>query len=141
MTSISRPLLAKILGRLGSAAEAEVLAAGRQADQMVRRSGMTWEDVLSGKTAPGPAVSGLGLPPDPAVFVAGRELRPFAGDRWIESVLYLLGVCDRGDLRLSGQDLRFLRSMPARLKERRIRDYEAGFLHRLKRRLDEGGAA
>lgn len=138
MTKFSRPLLAKILGRMGSSAEGEVLSAARQAHIMVAGSGLSWEDVLAGRTAPG-VTEGPRLPPDPPVSCAGQMLSPFNGDRWIESVLHLLGHLDRGNLAMPEQDRDFLRALPSRLSDRRIRSYEAGFLHRYRRRLDEKG--
>jgi hypothetical protein len=45
-TDLDREHLAKILGLLGSTYDGEVAAAGRQADGLVRRAGLTWFDVV-----------------------------------------------------------------------------------------------
>lgn len=39
--------LAKILGMLGSDYDGEIAAAGRQANAMVKRAGLTWDEVIS----------------------------------------------------------------------------------------------
>lgn len=58
MNPIDRSLLAKILGRLGSDCEGEVLAAARKLVAMLGRSGQTWDEVVGGAragAAPGPS--------------------------------------------------------------------------------------
>jgi hypothetical protein len=54
MDPIDRSLLAKILGRLGSDCDGEVLAAARKLVAMLDRSGQTWDEVVGG-SRPGPA--------------------------------------------------------------------------------------
>jgi hypothetical protein len=44
---LDRDRLAKLLGMLGSDHDGEVAAAGRHADALVRRAGLTWADVVS----------------------------------------------------------------------------------------------
>jgi hypothetical protein len=39
--------LAKILGMLGSDYDGEITAAGRQANAMVKRAGLTWDEVIA----------------------------------------------------------------------------------------------
>lgn len=48
MDPIDRSLLAKILGRLGSDCEGEVLAAARKLVAMLDRSGRTWDEIVGG---------------------------------------------------------------------------------------------
>ncbi len=44
---IDRARLSKLLGLLGSVHDGEVAAAGRAADALVRRAGLTWSEVLT----------------------------------------------------------------------------------------------
>jgi len=50
MAPIIMPLdkrkLSRVLGMLGSAHDGEIAAAGRMADEMVRKAGLTWHDVI-----------------------------------------------------------------------------------------------
>ena len=47
MAPLDRDRLAKLLGMLGSDHDGEVVSAGRHADALVRRAGLTWADVVS----------------------------------------------------------------------------------------------
>jgi hypothetical protein len=44
--------LAKVLGRLGSNADREVLVAARKADELVRNLGATWEQIIAPSHGP-----------------------------------------------------------------------------------------
>jgi hypothetical protein len=44
--------LAKVLGRLGSNADGEVLVAARKADELVRNLGATWDQIIAPSHAP-----------------------------------------------------------------------------------------
>lgn len=73
LTAEQADLLAKILGKMGSDSEGEVLNAAKIADELVRAAGLTWGDVIARPDAwePGP---GQWREPDPgswqdAVFV------------------------------------------------------------------------
>jgi hypothetical protein len=46
MTALDRGRLARVLGRLGSSFDADVVTAARMADGLVRSSGLTWPDVI-----------------------------------------------------------------------------------------------
>lgn len=46
--------LAKVLGMLGSDHDGEIAAAGRRANMMIQKAGLTWGDVISPPTAPKP---------------------------------------------------------------------------------------
>ena len=48
--------LVKVLGMLGSAHDGEIAAAGRRANAMVKRAGLTWDEVIS-SSAPIPQQS------------------------------------------------------------------------------------
>src|SRR5262245_19973274 len=47
MANLDYGLLAKILGRLGSSHDGEVLAAARKAHELLSRAGITWGELLS----------------------------------------------------------------------------------------------
>lgn len=64
MTSDDRTLISKLLGMIGSAHDAEALAAARKAHELVKAAGTTWPDLL-GVEAP---------PPEPDHLVEAREL-------------------------------------------------------------------
>lgn len=55
MTSSDRATIAKLLGLIGSAHDAEALAAARKAHELVRARGITWPDVLGLDAAAQPA--------------------------------------------------------------------------------------
>jgi hypothetical protein len=44
--ALDRGRLARVLGRLGSSFDAEVVTAARMADDLVRSAGLTWPDVI-----------------------------------------------------------------------------------------------
>jgi hypothetical protein len=44
---LNRERLAKLLGMLGSEHDGEVITAARRADELVRRGGLTWRDVVA----------------------------------------------------------------------------------------------
>lgn len=46
MSGLDRRKLARVLGMLGSAHDGEIVAAARNAHAIIRRAGMTWEEVL-----------------------------------------------------------------------------------------------
>jgi hypothetical protein len=47
MTAIPHRKLVKVLGMLGSDHDGEIAAAGRRANTMVKRAGLTWGDVIA----------------------------------------------------------------------------------------------
>ena len=53
---LDRELLEKLLAMIGSDHDGEALAAARKADALVKRSGLTWREVLAGRVE---------LPPQP----------------------------------------------------------------------------
>src|SRR5260221_13111509 len=58
---LDRDRLARVLGLLGSAHDGEVVSAGRAADTLVRRAGLTWPDIVLQRPLPTPR-------PDPVPF-------------------------------------------------------------------------
>ena len=52
--------LAKVLGKLGSDHDGEVVAAGRRADRIVKDAGLTWPEVISAASSSAAA----GFPPN-----------------------------------------------------------------------------
>lgn len=64
MTSSDRATVAKLLGLIGSAHDAEALAAARKAHQLVTARGATWPDVLGLEA----------MPPEAGHVALAREL-------------------------------------------------------------------
>jgi len=64
MTSNERALISKLLGMMGSAHDAEALAAARKADEIVKAAGTTWPDLLGIEASP----------PEAAHVTEAREL-------------------------------------------------------------------
>lgn len=117
MARFSRDRLAKILGLLGSDADGEVLAAARQAVEMQRACGLTWDQLLAGQASQSAVAAQPELPPDVPVWWAGKRLIPPHGGRWLLSILHLLQPNPRTFMLRPG-DAEWLRAMPARLAKR-----------------------
>jgi hypothetical protein len=56
---IDRERLIKLLGRLGSAHNGEIAAAGRKADALIRDAGITWADTIAPETVQGELIDAL----------------------------------------------------------------------------------
>jgi hypothetical protein len=85
ITSTDRTTISKLLGLIGSAHDAEALAAARKAHQLVKKRGVTWPQVLGLATTPAaPAPDHLTEARD--LLKRGRGLLT----RWEHS--FLLGI-------------------------------------------------
>lgn len=72
LTSTDRSTIAKLLGMVGSAHDAEALTAARKANMLVKAKGATWVDLLTASPAPPPPASPA--PPQPHHLTEARDL-------------------------------------------------------------------
>lgn len=121
MPAVDTEKLAKVLGLLGSSADGEVLAAARQATEILRRANASWGDVLRLPAAHPAAV--FAPTGDTPIRFGKVEIVPPVGGRWIESALRLLR--DDYAVLLEESERAWLRQLIARIGRRSIHPHEA----------------
>lgn len=131
MPSVDIEKLAKVLGLLGSTVDGEVLAAARQATEILRRADATWADVLRlPATRPGAMFVQAG---DAPIRFGRVELVPPVAGRWLDSALRLLR--DDYAVLLEESERTWLRQLIARIGRRSIHPHEAYALWQKWRRV------